>query len=489
MKLTRLKIENFRSIQYLDLPIRDLNAFIGANSCGKSNILTALNLVIGSTYASIRSFSESDFFQRDPSNYILIEVIFSEHLASNANVWGFSLLNNGTQVSYTAIDQHGNACTYANGSEIKVSSQMKDEVTFLYLTLDRLAYQQIKPTQWTIYGKLLRKISGVITTAQKDTFLKDIENTYTTNVKPHVDPIEAQLRNYVRDQTGLDLVLNLSLFDPTWLLKDLRPRISDNTGFQVDIDEEGAGVQSSVAIAIARVYSEVIGGPLIIAIEEPELYLHPHACRHFYKILKQLSENNVQVLYTTHERSFVNVRNYTEINLIKKENGETEAKYHTGVIPDFDEIKIASKFDEEINEVFFASKVILVEGPDDKIAVREAFERLGVELDKHNISVIDCGGITGIKPLAEILSYFQIQTLALVDEDPGNVATASRIAALGAIAHPPQIFLQTPNLEGLFTNPAKFTKNTALRLIPQFYDSPNPVQQVYIDLKSALNLP
>lgn len=51
--------------------------------------------------------------------------------------------------------------------------------------------------------------------------------------------------------------------------------------------------------------------------------------------------------------------------------------------------------------------------------MREAFERLGVELDKHNISVIDCGGITGIKPLAEILSYFQIQTLALVDEDPG----------------------------------------------------------------------
>ena len=80
MKLTRLKIENFRSIQYLDLPIRDLNAFIGANSCGKSNILTALNLVIGSTYASIRSFSESDFFQRDPSNYILIEVIFQ-------NIW------------------------------------------------------------------------------------------------------------------------------------------------------------------------------------------------------------------------------------------------------------------------------------------------------------------------------------------------------------------------------------------------------------------
>ncbi|WP_372429090.1 hypothetical protein [Archaeoglobus fulgidus] len=35
----------------------------------------------------------------------------------------------------------------------------------------------------------------------------------------------------------------------------------------------------------------------MLAIEEPELYLHPHG-RHFYKILKELSQKDVQVIYT-----------------------------------------------------------------------------------------------------------------------------------------------------------------------------------------------
>ena len=70
------------------------------------------------------------------------------------------------------------------------------------------------------------------------------------------------------------------------ILKNIRPQIKSSTGFEVDIENEGAGVQSAVAIAIARTYAQIVQQPLILAIEEPELYLHPHGCRHFYKILK-----------------------------------------------------------------------------------------------------------------------------------------------------------------------------------------------------------
>lgn len=53
----------------------------------------------------------------------------------------------------------------------------------------------------------------------------------------------------------------------------------------------------------------------------------------------------------------------------------------------------------------------------DKIACKLALEKLGEDLDLKNISVIDCGGKTAIKPIAEILKAFKIKTCILIDKD------------------------------------------------------------------------
>ena len=50
------------------------------------------------------------------------------------------------------------------------------------------------------------------------------------------------MQNYVREQTGKQINLRMSIIDPTMLLKELRPRITDANGLEVDVDEEGAGV-------------------------------------------------------------------------------------------------------------------------------------------------------------------------------------------------------------------------------------------------------
>ena len=86
----------------------------------------------------------------------------------------------------------------------------------------------------------------------------------------------------------------------------------------------GAGTQSALAVAIARAYAEIVRRPLILAIEEPELYLHPHGCRHFRRLLDELAANGVQVIYTTHERSFVDIAKFEQVHLIRNEIGETK---------------------------------------------------------------------------------------------------------------------------------------------------------------------
>ena len=321
----KLIIENYRSIERLEVELSMLNALIGPNSSGKTNILKALDLIVGTTYPSPRSFNESDFYLHDTSRTIHIEVRFQSPIQYRGyEIYGFKLTFDGNDMNYVAIDNAGNTLQYSpSGRDIKVTNEMREEVSMMYLPLDRQAYQQITPSQWKIYGKLLKHLANQIPSDKKDDFKSDVENSFSQHIFPHVQQAEDLLKEYVKEQTGLDLSLKLSIIDPTFVLKDVRPRITSLTGFEVDVENEGAGVQSAVAIAIARAYAEIVQKPLILAIEEPELYLHPHGCRHFYKILKELSQRGVQVIYTTHERSFVNVADLESILLVKKENGES----------------------------------------------------------------------------------------------------------------------------------------------------------------------
>ncbi|MCH7746236.1 MAG: AAA family ATPase, partial [Chloroflexi bacterium] len=58
--LSRLVIQNFRSIKHLDIPLGPINMFVGPNNAGKTNILEALNLVLGESFPSARSFDDRD---------------------------------------------------------------------------------------------------------------------------------------------------------------------------------------------------------------------------------------------------------------------------------------------------------------------------------------------------------------------------------------------------------------------------------------------
>lgn len=496
--IKKLIIENYRSIERLEIGLSMLNALIGPNSSGKTNILRALDLIVGETYPSIRSFDESDFYLYDTSRTILIEVRFQNPISyrNQYDVYGFKLTFNRNDTCYVAIDKNGNPLQYSpSGKEITVNNEMRETVRMMYLPLDRQASQQITYSQWKVYGKLLRDIANKIHESAKTKFKTEVETSFVNNIFPHIREVENLLKEYVKEQTGLGLQLKFSLIDPTMVLKDVRPRTISPTGFEVDVENEGAGVQSAVVIAIARAYAKIVRQPLILAIEEPELYLHPHGCRHFYKILKELSQNGVQVIYTTHERSFVNVADLDSIILVKKENGGTKAYTCKSTITDIDIIKVASKFDEEINEVFFANKVILVEGSEDKIACKLALEKLGVELDKHNISVIDCGGNTGIKPMVEILRHFGIDTYVLMDEDPGNPNTSKLIEDIRGLIGNDRVFLQNPNLEEIFNfsqikqtqgiKQNKFSKEIVLKILPEWFEN-NKVPTIYEELKAKL---
>jgi putative ATP-dependent endonuclease of OLD family len=487
MAIRRISIENYRSIEHLDLELSSVNALIGPNNSGKSNILRALNIVLGESYPT-RPFTDKDYFQHDLTRTIHIQVYFEHPLACDHDVEGFWLRCAGNQptAEFMPIDANGNECCWGSGTVKKVSNAMREEVALLYLGLDREAESQLRSSQWTLYGKLLRRIEAGIDPATKITFTNEVSTAYQTHLHPALSAAQAIMDNIVKRQTGLNIELQLQMLSAIQVLKNIRPSIVD-TGMNIDPEECGAGVQSAIALAIAKAYADIFKNPVLLALEEPELYLHPHGCRHFYKLLREFADNGLQVIYTTHERSFVNVGDFDSVHIVRKSGGQTEVMSGSSLhLQGADQLKMQSRFNDRVNESFFSSAVVLVEGFADEVACRSALEGLGVDLDRKSISVIWVGGISEIAIFAELLRGLQIPVVALIDEDPNNQKTAAQITKLGHVLPAAQIVLQSPKLEGLWGLADKPGRVEAMTIFPARCANPQNIPQTYRDVEALL---
>src|SRR5215510_7896895 len=60
MRISRLRISNFRSIQGLEIDLPQICALVGPNNAGKSNLLLAIHRVLGRDWVTVSSFAEED---------------------------------------------------------------------------------------------------------------------------------------------------------------------------------------------------------------------------------------------------------------------------------------------------------------------------------------------------------------------------------------------------------------------------------------------
>jgi ABC-type phosphate/phosphonate transport system ATPase subunit len=81
MKLTKLRIQNFRLFSDQTIGLGDYTCLVGPNGAGKSTVLTALNIFFRETVntaTDIVNLSEEDFHNRNTKEPIRITITFTE---------------------------------------------------------------------------------------------------------------------------------------------------------------------------------------------------------------------------------------------------------------------------------------------------------------------------------------------------------------------------------------------------------------------------
>lgn len=166
-------------------------------------------------------------------------------------------------------------------------------------------------------------------------------------------------------------------------------------------------------------------GRIILAIEEPELYIHPQLSKLFYDVMKEFSKTD-QIIYSTHSPLFIDAFEYDKLAIVKKTSVIDGTKVRTCDPQAFDgltERKIfqgLTKFNPAINEMFFARKVLLVEGPEDQIAITAVLqdEKIIVNrVEEIDWSIVVTGGKQSIPFFQRVLNGFGIPYAVLHDHD------------------------------------------------------------------------
>ncbi len=161
--------------------------------------------------------------------------------------------------------------------------------------------------------------------------------------------------------------------------------------------------------------SETTGA--VFAIEEPELFLAPHAHRYLYRLLHTLAARGNQVFFTTHAPGLLNVAALDEVNLVTRDAVGVTAVERLRAIDVDDAFRVMCEFDAERAELFLSRAALLVEGMTEKVAFPFVFRALGFDADREQISIVECGGKSNLPLFVEICKRARVPYIVVHDSD------------------------------------------------------------------------
>lgn len=439
MKLSKIQISNFKSIKELtiDFPDSGILILVGENNAGKSNIIRAIDAICGDSWYGREKLEDHDYYLRNKENQIQINLFFD-----NGKFVNFSPTPNDWGIKYF-LDWDGRQKVPFG------SPSIKEDFPSTYLGADRTFDKHLSFYDWTLIGRIRKAFHKRITEELK----AEIEQGFETVIKSFhkvpgftnfIDDFSKQFKLLMPSGKG-HMQIDFKPFTPANYFKTMQilafdPNQSDKP---IDVDELGEGARNMILIALLRSYAQNFkNGGLngILALEEPELFLHPQARRHLSRVLRELAETGIQVIISTHSDSFIDTEYFDSIGrVVKIPDLENKGKESTSLIqvskkmlvdyaiktgvPDkkvsIENIQSFYKTtsNHRLNEGFFARCLILVEGETEELALQEYLKVLGIDCDAFGISIIEVKGKNQIPKYWRLYSAFQIPIIVIFDND------------------------------------------------------------------------
>ncbi len=160
----------------------------------------------------------------------------------------------------------------------------------------------------------------------------------------------------------------------------------------------------------------------VVCIDHPELHLHPHAQRGLASVIEESKDSRILII--THSPYFVNLNKNSSIIRFIQKGAQTEI---IGLPQDYfiddDFFKLEQFLDIDTKELFFARKVVLVEGPTELGALPIFASLMGYNFDEDGASLISVSGTGNFEILVKLCEGFKIPYFIIADKDASAILT------------------------------------------------------------------
>lgn len=421
-KIKRVKISKFRSIKDVDILLNDNTALVGKNSSGKSNILKAINSFFN-YHEEVDSFNNGSNYYKARNSPPVVEIEVSG-LSGISKEWVVgdtaTLKAKFTQSpEWLFRDQNGDWVKTKNRSGFH---ELDEYLSFVFIPIKRdhsVAHER--------NGLLTRALGEWRSSSQRDTWSPKLEKIQKDFQEKVINKFQNNLQNQVLfPNEGKKFVLDYPEFLKQNDLFDGLEILVDESGKRLPLSESGSGTENLAILSLYSYIAEIKNKNYILAFEEPEQNLHPQAQ---FQLVNQISNADVQTIFTTHSSAIVDSLRHQEVVLCRKKSLKTvdnKRPFFTEisqVSEDFyvkhgiDESKYSKFHNQKKSDFIFSNFVIVTESINDSLVIEHYLNESGIECKKHGIEFVSLDGVNSINYMYSILSDLEIPFLIVLDKD------------------------------------------------------------------------
>ncbi|MCR5202629.1 MAG: AAA family ATPase [Lachnospiraceae bacterium] len=460
MRFTYLKIENYKSIDSLEISdIENAMILVGRNSTGKSSIIDAILVATGN-----KEVKKHEFLDENKSIEISLKFELTEEDLHSFYEKG--VISKTRDFDKWMSEFQAEIPSFKDG-EVYFNARITPELKIRYndgIQKDNKNLKKIFPKIYHIdqSRNLDMLINDVFTIYDKDSFMLLKENNcifdktrkcnlcfncigliekktaaelnlfeaarlmqfkiFNTNLSGFADKVNRHLHANGNPNQDVRYTIDLDTDNLINIRTEMRNNYRNSLFGPIDI--MSAGSRSIYALSMLQAYTDEDDTlPCVILVEDPEIYLHPQLQKNASEILYRLSKKN-QVIFSTQSPNLIfNFSSKQIKEVVLDENLCTSVNEVTDIDAVLNDLGYSA------NDLMNVSFVFIVEGKQDFNRLPMLLEKYYSEIYDENgmlerVSIIPVNSCTNIKTYANLKYinklYLKDQFLMIRDSDGKN---------------------------------------------------------------------